>query len=61
MGVVTWIPRRVKDDDAIVANQIHPQTPDFGGHEEKQNFRTGIEFIHHLLSVKAGCFLSNRK
>ena len=34
LGVVTWIPRRVKDDDAIVANQIHPQTPDFGGHEE---------------------------
>ena len=46
---MTWISRRVEDDDAISPTKFIPKLSTIGGHEEKQNFRTGIEFVHHLL------------
>ena len=49
------VPRRVKNDYTICADQIDAQAPGSGRNEEEQNIGIRVEFVHQLLSFHAGC------
>ena len=47
------IPRRVKHDDTVCADQVDAQVSGSSGNKEQKNFWIGVEFIHQFLSVQA--------